>query len=980
MDDEDGIYTCKTRKAFSSLGDYRKAIEYHERHLKIAKEIGDQGGEGIAYGSLGNAYQSLGDYRKAIEYHEKHLKIRREIGDQGGEGIAYGSLGNAYQSLGDYRKAIEYHEKHLKIAKEISDQDGEGGAYGNLGNAFQSLGDYRKALEYHEKQLKISREIGDQGGKGISYAGFGNVYQSLGDYRKAIKYHEKHLKVVKEIGDKGGEAGAYGNLGNAYCSLGDYRKAIEYHETYLKIAKEIGDKGKKGGAYGSLGNDYQSLGEYRKATRYHEKHLKIAKEIGDKGGEAAAYGSLGNAYYILGDYRKAIEYHEKRLKIAREIGYKSGEARAYGNLGNAYYSMGDYRKAIGYHEKDLKITKEIGDQGGEGLAYGNLGIAYLSLDDYQKAIEYHEKHLKIAKEIGDRGGEGRAYGSLGNAYDSLGDCRKAIECSEKLLKIAKEIGDQVGEGLAYGNLGNAYFSLGDYRKAIEYFEKHLTLTKKIEDRAGELRAYHNIGTIYFSLGEFENAADNFVSAMDAFISLRFLLKFDDNWKMEFRELHQRTYTGLYISLLGLGKVDEALFAAEQGRAQALSDNLLIQYKLPASLSPVSKGTEETISRLLAELSTPTIFLAIEGLTINIWFLRRKRKIAFRQGRLDGDRREKDPIYVLLETAFKAIKAEVDVRCEDRTFGDLENDYPSIREVRGEKEGNLTLPPLDKPFKPFYDAVIGPIVDLLEPQDDELVIVPEGTLSFTPWAAIIESIRIRTVPSLTSYQLISSVPEDHHKKTGALLVGNPCLNQLNLKKPKPALTFAQKEVEMIASILNTSPLTGSEATKAEVIKQMSSVSLIHIAAHGNQHSGEILLAPNPGWTSKFPRKKDFILEMSDVQAANLQARLVVLSCCHTGRGRILKGEGVVGIARAFLAAGARSVLVTLWAIDDEATMEFMKSFYQHLKKGKTASAAVHQSMKCLRESEKFSEMRYWAPFQLIGDDVKIDFETDHDIKT
>ena len=116
-------------------------------------------------------------------------------------------------------------------------------------------------------------------------------------------------------------------------------------------------------------------------------------------------------------------------------------------------------------------------------------------------------------------------------------------------------------------------------------------------------------------------------------------------------------------------------------------------------------------------------------------------------------------------------------------------------------------------------------------------------------------------------------------------------------------------------------------------------------------------------------------MSDVQAANLRACLVVLSCCHSGRGRIFKGEGVVGIARAFLAAGARSVLVALWAIDDEATMVFMKSFYQHLKEGKTASAAVQQSMKFLRESEQFSETRYWAPFQLIGDDVKIEFKTE-----
>ena len=298
-------------------------------------------------------------------------------------------------------------------------------------------------------------------------------------------------------------------------------------------------------------------------------------------------------------------------------------------------------------------------------------------------------------------------------------------------------------------------------------------------------------------------------------------------------------------------------------------------------------------------------------------------------------------------------------------------------MRNEGVGEPPSPPSDNPFKPFYDAVIDPIVDMLGPHDDELVIVPDGALCLTPWAAVIESIRIVIVPSLTSYQVISSVPESYHKNTGALLVGNPCLSQL--EEPEPNLPCAQEEVEMIASILKTRPLTGRQATKAEVMRRMSSVGLIHIAAHGNEFTGEIALSPNPGWTSKFPKKNDFILKMSDVLAANLRARLVVLSCCHSGRGRILKGEGVVGIARAFLAAGARCVLVSLWAIDDEATMVFMKSFYQQLKEGKTASAAVQQAMKSLRESENFSKMKYWAPFQLIGVDAKFEFEAHDDEK-
>ena len=963
--------------AYQSLGDYRKAIEYHEKQLKNAMETADRGRERRGYGCLGNAYQSLGDSRKAIEYHEKRLKIAKKIGDRGGEGGAYGGLGNAYQSMGDYQKAIQYHEKDLKIAIEIDDRGGEGGAYGNLGNAYQSLGDYRKAIEYHEKRFKIAKEIGDRGGEGRAYGSLGNASQSLGDYRKAIEYHKKHLKMAMEIGDRGGEGRGYGSLGIAYQSLGDYRKAIEYHEKRLKIAKEIGDRGGEGRAYGSLGNASQPLGDYPKAIKYHGKQLKIAMETGDQNQEGGGYGSLGNAYQSLGDYRKVIECHEKYLKTAKKIGDRSGEGRGYGCLGNAYQSLGDYRKAIEYHDQHLKIAKEIGDRGGEGQAYGNLGNAYQALGDYRKAIEYHEKHLKNAMETGDRGSEGTSYGCLGNAYQSLGDSRKAIEYHEKRLKIAKEIGDRGGEGGAYGGLGNAFQSLGDYQKALEYHEKDLKIAIEIGDQAGEGTAYHNIGMIFFFLEETENALDNFVSAVDVFNSLRSLLKSQDNWKINFRELYEAAYTSLWVSLLRIRKTDEALFAAEQGRAQTLSDNLLLQYELNSSSSSATIDTKETILRLFTKLTSPTLFLALEGFTTNIWFLRRGMKIIFRQGRLEGDRREKDPLLALLHSALKEMEAEEQKRIEDRTFDEIDNECSFNIEVRGEAVGKPASSSLDNPFKPFYDAVIDPILDLLKPQDDELVIVPDGALCLTPWAAVFEPIRIRIVPSLTSYQLILSVPEGHHKKTGALLVGNPCLKEL--KKPLQDLPCAQKEVEMIASILKTTPLTGTHATKAEVMKRMSSVGLIHIAAHGDARTGEIALSPNPGWSSKFPQREDYILKMSDVQAANLQARLVVLSCCHSGRGKILKGEGVVGIARAFLAAGARSVLVTLWAIDDEATMVFMESFYQHLKEGKTASAAVQQSMKFLRESEQFSEMKYWAPFQLIGDDVKIEFEADDDVK-
>ena len=151
------------------------------------------------------------------------------------------------------------------------------------------------------------------------------------------------------------------------------------------------------------------------------------------------------------------------------------------------------------------------------------------------------------------------------------------------------------------------------------------------------------------------------------------------------------------------------------------------------------------------------------------------------------------------------------------------------------------------------------------------------------------------------------------KDGALLVGDPCVEEFKRRRGKRVklccLPEAREEVEMIGEILNTEPLTGKDATKDQVIERIGSVALVHIAAHGDMEAGEIALAPNPARTSKIPKDKDYLLTMSDVQAIQLRARLVVLSCCHSAQGKVT-AEGVVSIGRAFLGAGARSVLVSL----------------------------------------------------------------------
>ena len=269
---------------------------------------------------------------------------------------------------------------------------------------------------------------------------------------------------------------------------------------------------------------------------------------------------------------------------------------------------------------------------------------------------------------------------------------------------------------------------------------------------------------------------------------------------------------------------------------------------------------------------------------------------------------------------------------------------------------------------FHDCIIAPVADLLK--GEELVIVPDGPLCLAPCAAFLddkfmylsESIKIRILPSLTTLKLIGNFPQDYHRCSGVLLVGDPCGEEIRNKQGKA----------ISSPLLGVVPLTGNKATKEEVLRRIGSVALVHIAAHGKMETGETALAPNPTRISKIPEEKDFLLKMADVRAAKLCARLVVLSCGHSAQGKVTP-EDVVGIARCFLGAGARSVLVSLWAIDGEATMEFMKSFYRHLSLGCSASVAVHRARKCLRESEKFGAVKHWAPFVLIGDDVTIEFE-------
>ena len=996
--DRAGEATCKVNlgAVFKLLGRYLKAKEFLEKALAISLEISYRQGAARCYGNLGAVFQSLGEHVQAKEYLHKALAMTIEIGDREGEASCYGNLGSVFQFLGQYVKSKEYQEKALAIRREIGDKAGEVSSYGCLGTVFASIGQYVRAKECYEKALAIRMIISYKGGEATDYENLGAVFESLGEYVKAREYLEKALAMTMEIGDRAREASCYGKLGTVFQSLGQYLKAKEYHEKALEISMKISDKVGEARGYGNLGSVFASLGEYVEAKEYLEKALAIRKEIGDRVGELSCYGNLGNLFQCLGEYVKAKEYYEKALAITKKLGHKEGEAINYSSKGNFFRTLGEYVEAKEYFEKALKIIMEIGDRNREASVYADLGTLFLSLRKYRNSKEYYDKAIAIFSEIGSKAGEAVVYRHLGILVESLGDNVKAKEYYEKSLAITLQIGDKDEEATIYIGLGSVFLKLNEYVMAQEYAEKALLLVKNIGSAELERQCFLLMTFAKLSQRKSQEALSWLFQSIKKCEDLRGVNAESDYIKISLADKFSFPYQLLSRLFCTTGNPRNALNVVELGRARALADLMATQYSAEKHTSANPQSWTGIESVMKKESNSTCLYISYDTQEVFLWLIEKSGASHFRNMRVEKKTlhtrlakvaRDLDDFFAIMAESFRSFGIFPEDICEDRSLNDIDPKLQSCHEEslktfwRGKHKGDpklsLTL---------FYEMLINPVSDLLD--EPEIIIVPDRGLYSVPFPALLnesgkyltETFRIRIVPSLTTLKLIQDSPKDYHSQNGALVVGDPevgvVIYREEINKKFDPLPGARKEAEMIGRMLGVQPLLGQHATKQAVLERISSVSLIHIAAHGNAERGEIALAPS-GLTTEIPQEDDYLLKMSDISKVEVRAKLVVLSCCHSGRGQI-RAEGVVGLARAFLGSGARSVLVALWALEDRATEQLMSRFYEHLVRGVSASESLHEAMKWMRENG-FSKVHEWAPFMLIGENVSFAFRKNVSIR-
>ena len=968
---------------YRSVGKYEKAREHLEKSLVINKEIGDREGEAPCYTNLGNVYLSVGKYEKAREHLEKALVIKKEIGDRNGKAACYTNLGAMYFSVGEYEKAREHLEKSLPIHKEIGDRNGEAACYTNLGAMYLSVDEYEKAREHLEKSLPIHKEIGDRNGEATCYTNLGEMYVSVGEYEKAREHHEKSLVIMKEIGNKNGEATCYRKLGTVYRSVGKYEKAREHLEKSLVIMKEIGAKKEEAHCYSNLGSVYESVGKYEKAREHLEKSLVIKKEIGDRNGEAACYNNLGNVCRSVREYEKAREHLEKSLVIKKEIGDRNGEAACYMNLGNVYGLVGEYEKASHYYEKSLAISRKIDNRENIALCYLNLGVELYSRGKYPRANECNKKALAILTDIGDRDGVACFYINQGNVELAVGNKIKAKEYYENALTISKETGNRETEAKGYLRLGYFFFTQSEDDRAEEYINKALALYEEIGDIDGQFRSLTLVASIRMKEGKIQEAISYFLSGIEKCEEIRGYLRDNDQFKISFSDNNIRSYRDLSTLLCIIGNPTEALYVHELSRARALADLMSARYSLENKISADPRtwaGLEGVVAK---ECNRTCLYVSYHIDSIYLWILKAGRVANFQTIKgndlisPEGESQHLDEFF-----NFRSFGVLPEELCEDRSLHRYqpesitceEDNHEASRfgkEIKARQEPTMNL-------SICYKLIIAPVAALLE--GPEIIIVPDRALYQIPFAALtdesgkylLQSFRICIAPSLTTLKLIDESPADYHCQNGALIVGNPDVGEVHFKGRLTnisRLPSAENEARIVGEKLGVEPLLGQQATKEAVLEAMKSVALIHIAAHGDAERGEIALAPCFRIPNRIPQEDVYLLTMSEISKIEVRAKLVVLSCCHSARG-LTKAEGAVGIARAFLGSGARSVLVALWALDDNSTEQLMTHFYDHLVDGQSAGESLHEAMKWMRS--KGYDVKQWAPFILIGDDVTFDF--------
>jgi CHAT domain-containing protein/Tfp pilus assembly protein PilF len=926
---------------YAATGERQKAFDYEARAMTAAKASRDRRIEGWAYVDYALVLDMLDDKKKAIEYAERGLPILREVGDRAGEAAALDKLASAYSRTGESRKAIPYFEGAVRIYTDLQDRARVSEVTGNLGTAYDNIGEYQRGLEYHEQKLALAKELEMPGAESLALNNMAYGYSGLGEYQKALDGYTASLEIARKYDNRSQTAVALNNIAWVYGSLGDHQHALKFYKEALEIFRVRSDQWSLGNTLNNIAATYSELGDYSSALKLHQEALTYRRAVSDASGEATTLDNIAKTYSKLGDGEKAQEHFERALAIRRRVG------------------------------EPLPLASTL-------RAFGRF---YLDGRDVERARPYFDEALGISRTIQDRRGEAGVLALLARLARNRADFAAAHETAALALAAFESL----RRGVVSPTLRASFFTSARETQEIE-IESLIRLHAQHPEKgyAGAALLASERGRARSLLEMLVEAGAEIRRGVDAGLLARE------------RELHQLISAKAETQVRLLSRQDtQAVAAAANTEIDALTTELdQIQSRIrqtspeyAALTQPAPLDAKEIQSKVL---DTDTVLLeyALGAQRSYLWVVTPSSMQVFDL-----------PPRAEIESAAKLVYDLLTAR--NRNTG---NEAPAARANRVRQA--------DQEFRAAATKVsamlLAPAAATIAGK--RLLVVADGVLQYLPFAALPESgAGGEYVPLMANHEIVSApsasvVAVLRQENAGrrppekaVAILADPVFtaDDARIRQPQKTelvaspneahrsalevgveefvrLRFSRTEAEEIARLAppaSTLKALDFDASRDTALKpELGQYRIIHFATHSllnNEHpelSGVVL-----SLVDRAGRPQNGFLRLFDIYNLRLASDLVVLSACQTALGGEIKGEGLIGLTRGFLYAGAPRVVATLWEIDDRTTAEVMKRFYDGvLRRGERPAAALRAAQTAIWKSRGWDMPYYWAAFTLQGD--------------
>jgi CHAT domain-containing protein/predicted negative regulator of RcsB-dependent stress response len=937
---------------YSLSGKYEHARALNEQALNESRQYGDRLGMFRSLNSLAIDYSYLSDNRRAEIYLDQVLRdcdASASIEHEANVAAAHNGKGFVYYGFGNSLKSLDESRTALKLWANIGSRKGQADAHLNIAYALSNLGDQTEARRHFDQAIVLYRDIGDRRGEGRSITGTGVIESLEGNEQASLTAHLKARELFRLIGDQQGEAITFNAAGQAYEDLKDQQTALDNYQKALQLFVANGSFDSAASSEYKIARIFRVAGDFQTALDHYHRMISFCRAGRKERMEAYALKDIAEIYQKQGKVDQALALYRRVLNTYRRVRDLRGEAMTLNSIGDLLFEHGAKRQAFSSYKAALPLIKAAGDRDGTINTLYSIGFAARDLGLYDEALQ-----------------------AVGQSIDQIETLRNYLISPERRTSYFSAVQQHYA---LYVNLlmelqrrdpGSAYATTAF---GASESEKARTLVESIAESGANIR-----DGLDPDLVEKDRALTRELIANER---VQMQLAPNSETRAEAAEIERHVR-----EIVACQQVLQAETRAKNPRYAALT------LPQPVKLEEVQAGLQDEDTMLLEYfLGEPKSYLwavtknSVESYelppraTIDVQVREVYNSLTARQDTAD-------------EATYQSRVERTDAQYEAAAATLSETLLGQVAARIGQRrllivaDGVLqyipfeALPAPAPPRDGKISAANGNAASTLLLTEHEVITLPSfsALMALRRWRRPAppgdKILAMFADPVFAERQNLFASANSRPATEDQLAVALRGMKGFEEEKPIKRLPYSLKEAAGIEELLNSKQYvsaTGAAANRSAVLSpEISECQIVHFATHGFIHS-EYPILSGLLLSGESRTGNNGFIGMDDIYNLRLSARLVVLSACNSALGKEVKGEGVFGLSRGFMYAGASSVVASLWKVDDHATAELMKRFYAAMLRDHLPPAAALRVAKIsIRQEKRWSFPYYWAAFVIQGE--------------